>query len=244
MSVNIIPARELNLTYIVLDTIFLVLFVCILILKKKKSALIMFLIGGVTYFIVDYVFFYHVSMSRTVLINGVNANEATYFFYLLWHEISSGGTNIALIWLLIDKDEDAPLITFMTVLWWFILPAISELGGERNIATMRTTNAYHGPMAIILIVSYLIVIIYNLFSKKEKRVNVFFLFALGFLIQFAWESAFLLYGIRTVDENSFSTLIIDSLIETNLGMPFIYLLNRVYRYKYPKREKEVFSVNN
>lgn len=236
---EIVPARQLNLLYIILDTIFLVLLVAILVIKKKKSALGMFAIGGIVYFIVDYVFFYHVSHSRTVMVNGENANEVVYFFYLLWHEISSGGTNIALIWLLIDKDEDAPMITFMTVLWWFILPAIAEMGGTRNIEVARTTNAYHGPMAIILIISYLGVIIYNIFVKKEKRINVFFLFIVGFLIQFAWESAFLLYGIRTVDENSLSTLLIDSLIETNLGMPFIYLLNRLFRTKYPKQIQQV-----
>ena len=57
---EIVPARQLNLLYIILDTIFLVLLVAILVIKKKKSALGMFAIGGIVYFIVDYVFFYHV----------------------------------------------------------------------------------------------------------------------------------------------------------------------------------------
>ena len=37
----------------------------------------------------------------------------------------------------------------------------------------------------------------------------------------------------------FLALLIDSLIETNLGMPFIYLLNKLFRTKYPKQIQQV-----
>lgn len=234
----IVPARNLNLLYIILDSIFLVLFVALLIFKKKRSTLFISLFGGVLYFIVDYVFFYHVSHSRVLLINGENASEGIYFFYLLWHELSAGITNFAIIWLCLEKDKDAKEFIFMVVLWWFVSPLIAELGGERNIYVYRTTGAYHIPMAIILIIGYFGLIIYSLFQKKENRPNILLLFLVGFGVQFAWESAFLLYGIRSQDENSLKTLFIDSLIETNLGMPYFYFLHQLYlKFIHKKEEK-------
>lgn len=242
----IIPARTLNLTYIILDSIFLIIFVLLLILKKKYSTLIISLIGGVLYFIVDYVFFYHVSHSRVVIINGEEASELVYFFYLLWHELSAGITNFAIIWLALEKDKNAKELIFLVILWWFILPIIAESGGEKNIYVYRTTSSYHIPMAIILLIGYFILILYSLFNKSKDKPNIIYLFLVGFGVQFAWESAFLLYGIRTQDENSLLTLFIDSLIETNLGMPYFYFIHKFYKKfenKFFHKKEEVVQIS-
>lgn len=225
---NITPSRELNLLYIILDSVFLVVYFAFLLLKKKRMTIIVGSLAAILYFIVDYVFFYKVTGSRTVTINGNNATETQYFFYLLWHEVSSGFTNFTLLWLILSKDKDLKIWLIMVVGWWLLVPAIAELGGARNIACARTTTSYHAPMAIIMAIGYLFLIIYNLFivKKKSEQINIIRLFLIGFFVQFAWEGAFLLYGIRPWNENSFPTLIIDSLIETNLGMPYLYFIHK------------------
>jgi hypothetical protein len=43
-------------------------------------------------------------------------------------------------------------------------------------------------------------------------------------VQFAWEAVLLLTGIRPA---GIQPLIVNSLIETNLGMPYIYLIFRM-----------------
>lgn len=225
---EITPSRELNLLYIVLDSVFLLIYLTFLLLKKKRMTVIVGGVAAILYFVVDYVFFYKVTGSRTVLINGQNASESQYFFYLLWHEVSSGFTNFTLLWLLLSKDKDLKLWLILVVGWWFLLPAIAEAGGTRNIACARTTTSYHAPMAIIMAIGYLFLIIYNLFVAKSKseQINIIRLFLIGFFVQFAWEGAFLLYGIRPWNESSIPTLLIDSLIETNLGMPYLYFIHR------------------
>ena len=85
MDLNITPGRSLNLLYIILDSIFVIFYVCFLFYKKRKDAAIIGLIFGVVYYIVDYVFFYHVSRSRVVIFNGEYASELGYAMYLLWH---------------------------------------------------------------------------------------------------------------------------------------------------------------
>lgn len=68
MDLNITPGRSLNLLYIILDSIFVIFYVCFLFYKKRKDVAIIGLIFGVVYYIVDYVFFYHVSRSRVVIL--------------------------------------------------------------------------------------------------------------------------------------------------------------------------------
>jgi len=225
---SIIPSRSLNYFYIIIDSLFILFFVFLLFYKKRHEAAIVGFMAGILYFIVDYVFFYHVSHSRVVIIGGENASEWGYVLYLLWHELSSGITNFALLWLAVSKDKDLKLWLFLVFSWWLLAPAIAELGDERTIVTYRTTTAYHGWMALIATVGYFGLIIYNFLVPKEKRVNVLWLFLIGFGIQFVWEGAFLLYGIRPWNDSSFATLIIDSLVETNLGMPYLYVLHRLY----------------
>lgn len=67
--------------------------------------------------------------------------------------------------------------------------------------------------------------------------NILWLNLIGIGVQFAWEGAFLLYGIREWNSASIPTLLIDSLIETNLGMPYLYV---IYRY-YLKKKKNILK---
>lgn len=242
---DIIPSRELNLLYIILDSVFLLIYLVFLLAKRKRMTVLVGALAAILYFVVDYVFFYKVTGSRTVSINGENATETQYFFYLLWHEVSSGFTNFTLLWLLLSKDKDIKIWVILVVGWWLLLPAIAELGGDRNIACARTTTSYHAPMAIIMAIGYLFLIIYNLFVAKNKaeQINIIRLFLIGFFVQFAWEGAFLLYGIRPWNENSIPTLLIDSLIETNLGMPYLYFIHKFVTSKRHEDFSRVALIN-
>lgn len=236
MGIN--PGRSLNLLYIILDSIFVIFYVVFLYWKKRKVAATVGLMAGVLYFIVDYVFFYHVSHSRVVQFDGVDAPEWGYAMYLLWHEFSSGITNFSLLWLCLSKDKDLKLWLTLVIGWWLIVPAMAELGGDRTIVTYRTTTAYHGTMAIILAIGYLALIIYDFVVPKEKRIDILWLNLIGIGIQFAWEGAFLLYGIRPWNEYSIPTLLIDSLVETNLGMPYLYVIHTLFYRKFGSRKEK------
>ena len=47
--------------------------------------------------------------------------------------------------------------------------------------------------------------------------------AIGVLVQFAWEGVLLITGIRSMQT---MPIIINSLIETNLGLPYLFLIHR------------------
>ena len=219
---NITPTRNFNLLYIILDSIFICLLLGLLIYQKKYVTLIWAIFGGVLYFLVDYGYFYWISGSRVVTVNGISS-EANTALVLLWMSLSYGITNFIFIWLCLKKDKNLKEYLFLIIIWWLVIPSVASLGGESNIQTFRTTGAYHGYMAIILLVGYIGLAIYNIVSKK-KMIKILYLNLIGISVQFCWEFALLINGIRPLNENSIMTLIINSIIETNLGMPYIYLI--------------------
>lgn len=110
------------------------------------------------------------------------------------------------------------------------------------VKIQRTTGSYHGYMALIMIVSYAGIIIYN-FTQKEKtaKFNIVWLFVLGVLAQLGWEVGLLIGGIRSAEFDPFTklmTLITNSLVETNLGLPAIYCIYLALTAKYTEQLKK------
>jgi len=109
-------------------------------------------------------------------------------------------------------------------------------GFAEPVIIQRTTGSYHGYMAVIMFAGYLGLIIWNLTQKdKARRVNIPWLLAIGILVQFGWEAGLLIGGIRSAGFASMSdklmTTVTNSLVETNLGMPYIYLIFLAYSKK-------------
>jgi uncharacterized membrane protein len=104
--------------------------------------------------------------------------------------------------------------------------------------TTRSTNKYHGIMGLLMVVGYLIVILMNIFNKdKDKKIPIVRLFIIGFMAQFLWEFLLLVFGIRSQNYDSnlgreLMTLLQHSLVETNLGMPYIYFIHKAITSRY------------
>ena len=241
---QITPTRNFNLLYIILDTLFIIILLCLLVYKKRNLTVLFALFGGILYTLVDFGGFYLLSRSRIVFINGILQNALNTFLVLFWMSMSYGITNFIFIWVLISKDKLAKYWLFLIIMWWLICPSIASMGGENNITTFRTTTSYHGIMGIILVISYLALIIYILISGKES-VNILYLCLIGISVQFSWEFSLLINGIRPLNENSLQTLIINSCLETNLGMPAIYLIYHLINKKYNEDgSKKIIKLKN
>lgn len=237
---QITPSRSLNLTYIILDTVFLVLLISLLTYKKRYQTVLFGLFGGIIYTIVDYCGFYLLAHSRSIYIDNILADNLQTFAVLFWISMSYGFTNFAFIWLCLSKDKYLKLWLCLIIGWWLFAPSIAKLGGQANIYTTRTTNEYHAYMAIALVCSYLILIILML-VKKKQFVNILTLNLIGISVQFCWEFALLINGIRPLNNMSLQTITINSLMETNLGMPVILAIFYYCRKYYTEDLKKVNS---
>lgn len=221
---EIIAQRVFNPLYIYLDIAFLVFFLGLLVFKKKYLTFIFALSGGVLYMIVDYGIFHLLMHTRSI--EGGNL-----FLVLLWMSMSYGITNFAWLWLWMSKDKRLFEWSLLIMVWWICAPMIAATFGANlaPIKIQRTTGAYHGYMAIILFASYAAAIVYNLVQKdRSKHFPLLWLLIIGVLVQFGWEFSLLIGGIRSAEFASMGdklmTLVVNSLLETNLGAVPIFCI--------------------
>jgi hypothetical protein len=222
---DIVAARTLNTLYIYLDIAWLILFCSLLLYFKRRQALVVGLLGGVVYFLVDYGIFYRLLGTRVV--NGANP-----FWFLLWLSFSYGITNFAWIWLLLDRDGHALEWSALIVTAWLAIALASQNfgAGFTVISIQRGTGTYHGVMSVLLFFGYLYIILQNL--RGREKINILWLMAIGIGVQFSWETILLVTGIRPAGVEA---LVVNSLIETNLGLPFIFFIHRAVTQKFGKQ---------
>lgn len=245
LSTEIIAQRVFNPLYIYLDIVFLVALCVLLILKKKYLTLLFGIFGGLLYMVVDYGIFHLALHTRSI-------EGGDLFAVLLWMSMSYGITNFVWIWLWFSRDKHKFAWTLLIVVWWISAPMLANTfgGSLEPIKIQRTTGSYHGYMALILFAGYAAAIVYNLFQKdKTKRFPLLWLFVTGVAVQFGWEFSLLVGGIRSAAIEAFSdkimTLVVNSLLETNLGAVPIYciyvLITARITENLKKREKTSFT---
>ena len=202
--------------YIYLDICWLLIFAGILMYFKRRLAVVVGLWAGLLYFMVDFGIFFHLLGTRHV--EGANT-----MWFLLWLSMSYGFTNFSWIWLLFNRDGHAVEWSLLPILGWITIGQVSaNFGGSfTQISISRGTGGYHGVMALILLIGYLIVVINNL--KGKSNISILWLMAIGIGVQFAWETSLLISGIRPA---IWQPIVINSLIETNLGIPYTYFIHR------------------
>jgi len=209
-------ARTFSLLYVILDIVWLLILASLLLYLKRRMAVIVGLLAGVLYFLVDYGIFYQLLGTRQV-------EGGDPFWILLWLSMSYGFTSFMWIWLLLDRDGHAVEWSLLPILGWVTIGLLSQHfgAGFGEISISRGIGSYHGIMALILCAGYLVVILGNL--RGRERVNILWMMAIGIGVQFAWEAALLLSGIRPP---LWQPIVINSLIETNLGIPYTYYIHK------------------
>lgn len=221
MGTEVIAARTMNMLYIWLDIGFLLILAGILVYTRKYAALVVGLLAGILYWIVDYGGFY-------LLLGTRHVDGADPFWFLLWMSMSYGFTNFVWIWLWLEKDSRRLEWSVLILSGWLCTTLLSQNFGAGSglITISRGTASYHGVMALLLFVGYAILCVQNIREKDpKKRAPLGELLAIGILVQFGWEFMLLITGIRP---QGVLPLIVNSLLETNLGMPYIYWIYKAW----------------
>lgn len=216
---DIVAARTLNFLYIYIDIAWLVALLLILLFTKRYMAIIAGLIGGVIYFLVDWGIFYMLLHTRVVQ----GADPAT---FLLWLSMSYGFTNFVWIWVWLDRDGHALGWSVLFISGWLAEALLAQNfgAGFATVSIHRGTADYHGVMALLLVIGYAILVLLNIKKGgiRGEKIKIGWILVIGVLVQFAWEAVLLITGIRPV---GVMPLIVNSLLETNMGLPYLYLIH-------------------
>lgn len=238
LAAEIVAQRVFNTLYIYLDIVFLVFLCGLLFFRKKYLTLLFGIAGGILYMVVDYGIFHLLTHSRSI-------EGGSMFWVLLWMSMSYGITNFVWIWLWFSKDKHLFEWSLLIWAWWIAAPLLAQTFGSAlpEVKIQRTTGAYHGYMALILFLGYAAAITYNLFQKdREKRFPLLWLLAIGILVQFAWEFSLLIGGIRSAEIADWgaklTTLVVNSLLETNLGAVPIFCIYAFVTARYTEDLKK------
>jgi len=221
---EISAARTFNMLYIYLDLVWLCVFCALLWVTKKRLALVVGLAAGVIYMLVDYGIWYSILGIRVV-------TGADPFWLLLWLSFTYGITNFAWIWILLDRDKYRVEWSFLIVSAWLTISLLSQNFGSNfpEITTDRVTTTYHGVMAAVMFLGYFIIVAHNLQHDPSERIPILHLLAIGVGIQFSWETVLLITGIRPT---AILPMVVNSLVETNLGIPYAYFIYKATRRRW------------
>ena len=217
--------RSFNVLYIWIDAILPLAFLCILARTRRHAALVVGLLGGVAYLVVDYGFFYALLGTRTVVGMSVLPLE-------IWLSFSYGITNMAWMWLWFDEPGNRWEWSILFPAGWLTSALASQgFGGMfHSVQIARHVSSYHGIMVAFVLVGYGWLAMHNL-RHPDERYSIRSALIIGIGIQFTWEAVLMISGIRPL---TWRPLVIDSLIETNLGAPFMLLIVKAWRARHPK----------
>ena len=155
--------RSFNVLYIWIDAILLLAFLCILARTRRRAALVVGLLGGVAYLVVDYGFFYALLGTRTVVGMSVLPLE-------IWLSFSYGITNMAWMWLWFDEPGNRWEWSILFPAGWLTSALVSQgFGGMfHSVQIARHVSSYHGIMVAFALVGYGWLAMHNLRHPDER----------------------------------------------------------------------------
>jgi len=205
--------RIFDLDYLVFDLIFCFLFISILIVKKKKIPFIVGLVCGLLFLIIDGVIWWNIGIRE---IFPPNMKIAVDFMM----DFTYGLLAFSWVMIMFERKNIKEIILWTTLLYggWLIIASLSQILplNDTEITTIRHMKHLRIVEISIVVIGYLLLVILGYNYKK-----IIFIFWVGTMLSFMMESYLLFTGIRP---SGFDLLLYDSLILTNQGIPYLYII--------------------
>ncbi|MFX1567186.1 MAG: hypothetical protein ACFFCV_02330 [Promethearchaeota archaeon] len=221
---NAVVTRTFGIDFIYLDLIFLFIWIYFLIKKKYCLSITWGLCGWLIYIFTDYILWYLIIHTReyTGVLNP--------FLFFLWFCFSPGFVQFSYVFTMFEKRNSKDLIMFTIIFYlgWILVGVSSQILSidNRIIEVSRDMNIANQRINELVMVIVNIVIAMVLFFKKNLRLeDILYLFIVGTLVEFSLELSLSVSGIRQAQGAwSVELMIINSLLEFNLGIILMYLV--------------------
>jgi hypothetical protein len=223
MSTSVV-ARTIGIDFIYFDLIFITIWLFFLIKKKYWIPILWGLVGWIIYIFVDYVYWYLITQTRHY------TGPLNPFLFFVWFCFSPGFVQFSYVIVMFEKRNRNELLfwTLLLYIGWTlvavgsqIIPlndAIIEVYRDMNVENQRLNE-------LILVLINIVVAVILYFKKKLRLEDILYLFLVGTLVEFALEFTLSVSGIRQEQGGwSLLTMIINILLEFNLGIILMYLL--------------------
>ncbi len=219
-----VVARTIGIDFIYLDLLFITIWVSFLIKRKYWTPIKWGLLGWIIYIFVDYVYWYLITQTRHY------TGPLDPFLFFLWFCVSPGFVQFSYVIVMFEKRNKRELIfwTLLFFIGWTLVSVGSQILpiNDTLIEVYRDMNIENQRFNEVIMVLINIVIAAALYYKKKLRLeDILFLFLVGTLVEFGLEFTLSVSGIRQEQGGwSLITMIVNTLIEFNLGIILMYLL--------------------
>jgi hypothetical protein len=205
--------RIFDLDYLIFDLIFCFLFLSFLITQRKKIPLIVGLLCGLLFLIIDGIIWWNTGIRE---INPPDLKIAVDFMM----DFSYGLLAFSWVMIMFEKENMKEVVLWTSLLYggWLIIAGLSQILPLNNteIITIRHMKNLRIVEISTVIIGYLLLFILGYNYKR-----IIFIFWVGTMLSFMMESYLLFTGIRP---SGFDLLLYDSLILTNQGIPYLYII--------------------
>jgi len=219
-----VVARTIGMDFIYFDIIFITIWIFFLVKRKYWTPILWGLLGWIIYIFVDYVYWYLITQTRHY------TGPLNPFLFFMWFCVSPGFVQFSYVIVMFEKRNRNELLfwTSLFYLGWTLVSVGSQLIplNDTIIEVYRDMNVENQRVNELTMVLINIVVAAILYFKKKLRLeDIIYLFLVGTLVEFALEFTLSVSGIRQEQGGwSLFTMIINTLLEFNLGIVLMYLL--------------------
>ena len=260
-------ARNFQYDYIIIDAIFLSIWITILIIKKKKIPLLAGVVTGILIYLIDAVFWWNIPAGpnypagtyiREYWIGGIQMPHPLGNYFLVkfgcdfMMTISYAIFAFGWLWIMFEnftKEENEAVLKKETILFtglyfgfWMLTPYMSYILPINDIIvnTVRHMDTQLIIWIINVVIGYtILIIIYTSgkFGKRNPRI-ILFVFIIGLAQSFFMEFPLFITGIRPT---GVVFLIYEIFFLFNQGAPYLYI---IYDKIFPILNRKIKKVNN
>lgn len=205
--------RVFDLDYLIFDLIFCFLFISILMVQKKIFPFIVGLLCGVLFLIIDGIIWWNTGIREIYPPNLKIAVD-------IMMDFTYGLLAFSWVMIMFENKNMKEILLWTTLLYggWFLIASLSQILplNDTEITTIRHMKRLRIFEISTVVIGYLLLFILGYNYKK-----IIFIFWVGTMLSFMMESYLLFTGIRP---SGFDLLLYDSLILTNQGIPYLYVI--------------------
>lgn len=205
--------RIFDLDYLIFDFIFLLIFLTVLIINKKKIPIYVGFVCGILFLIIDGIIWWNTGIREID-----PSNTKIYVDFMM--DFSYGLLAFSWVMIMFERNSIKEILLWTLFLYggWLLIASLSQILPliDLEIITIRHMQSLRVVEIATVVCGYLLLI----FLRYNYR-TILFIFWVGFMLSFMMESYLLFTQIRP---SGFELLLYDSFILTNQGIPYLFVI--------------------
>ena len=205
--------RIFDLDYLIFDFIFLLIFLTVLIINKKKIPIYVGFVCGILFLIIDGIIWWNTGIREID-----PSNTKIYVDFMM--DFSYGLLAFSWVMIMFERNSIKEILLWTLFLYggWLLIASLSQILPliDLEIITIRHMQSLRVVEIATVVCGYLLLI----FLRYNYK-TILFIFWVGFMLSFMMESYLLFTQIRP---SGFELLLYDSFILTNQGIPYLFVI--------------------